>query len=441
MGYRGLLGVALLVVACAPVSPSAAPSASVPAPAPPAAVADAAPPPAGVGDAVATAAAAPAREWVVAWQRRLDLVTQPPRAGNGLLYLFVSNDVLALDAATGEVRWRYTAPRLADSALALGCPCAATTADFHGRDVYVLAGTNELRALDSGTGQARWAQRLGQAITTPTVTAAGVVVVGAVADALGTDFALYGLDEQSGAVRWTLPFERRLIPWAAQDGATVLGATSDQRLVAVDAPSGRLLWTAGLPRGPALPPPERVGGGALPLGADSSVLLLDTATGAERWRAPVADWPGAPLLAGGRVFAATVAGQLVALDPGSGARLWSAGLGEPLYSGGLAHADGTVYVPTLGNALAAVDAAEGRVRWARRVGELLAAPVSEAGALLVGTADGALAVLDPASAEELARLPVGEAVRFSPLVAGDLVYVVADADGGSVLTALRPQAR
>ena len=98
-------------------------------------------------------------------------------------------------------------------------------------------------------------------------------------------------------------------------------------------------------------------------------------------------------------------------------------------------------MPTLGNALAAVDAAEGRVRWARRVGELLAAPVSEAGALLVGTADGALAVLDPASAEELARLPVGEAVRFSPLVAGDLVYVVADADGGSVLTALRPQAR
>jgi outer membrane protein assembly factor BamB len=368
-------------------------------------------------------------------------VTQPPRAGNGLLYLFLGNDVMALDAATGEVRWRYTAPQLADSALALGCPCAATTADFHGRDVYVLAGTNELRALDSRTGQLRWAQRLGQAVTTPTVIAAGVVVVGAVADALGTDFALYGLDERSGAVRWTLPFERRLIPWAAQDGATVLGATSDQRLIAVDAPSGRLLWTAGLPRGPALPPPERVGGGVLPLGADSSVLLLDTATGAERWRAPVADWPGAPLPAADRVFAATVAGQLIALDARSGARLWSAGLDEALYSGGLAHAERTVYVPTLGNALVAVDAEQGRVRWARRLGELLAAPVGQAGALLVGTADGALAVLDPASGDELTRLVVGEAVRFSPMVVDDVVFVIADADGGSVLSALRPQRR
>ncbi|MBX5491046.1 MAG: hypothetical protein IRZ14_07790 [Chloroflexi bacterium] len=52
-----------------------------------------------------------------------------------------------------------------------------------------------------------------------------------------------------------------------------------------------------------------------------------------------------------------------------------------------------------------------------------------------------LAVLDPASGEELARLPVGEAMRFSPVAAGEAVYVVADADGGSVLTALHPQAR
>ncbi len=66
-------------------------------------------------------------------------VTQAPRLGNGLVYAFVGNDVLALDATTGELRWQYVAPDLGEVGAAQGCPCAATTGDFTGQDVYVVA--------------------------------------------------------------------------------------------------------------------------------------------------------------------------------------------------------------------------------------------------------------------------------------------------------------
>jgi outer membrane protein assembly factor BamB len=374
----------------------------------------------------------------VVWQHELRFVTQPPRVGNGLVYAFVGNDVAALDAGTGELRWRYVAPSSSATALTLGCPCATTTADFTGKEVYVLAGANELRALDARTGQARWTQQLGQAITTPTVSADGVVVLGTTEP---TGFALYGLDERTGAGRWKLPVARRLIPWAALDGSTVLVATSDQRLLAVDAPTGRLLWTTTLPPGPALPPPDRVGRGALALGADGGVRLVDTATGGERWSAPLKDWPGAPLHTAARVFAATISGQLVALDEQTGQRLWTVETARSLYSGALAFGEGALYAPSLGHDIVAVEATDGQVRWTRPVGELLAAPAVDQGVLLAGTADGDLVVLAAASGEEWARLPVGETIRFSPVVRDGLVYVVADRREGSRLLALQPQAR
>lgn len=449
-----LVGLVLLAMACAPPAPPGPPRVGASGLAPLATIdaglASARPPTAAVPQALASSAGPAvvaseprpatesAREWTIAWQRQLGFVTQPPRVGNGLLYMFIGNDVAALDARTGEPRWLYRAPRLSDTALTLGCPCASTTADFSGKDIYVLAGANELRALDSRTGEFRWAQQLGQAITTPTVSVEGVVVLGTMES---PGFVLYGLDERSGATRWKLALDRRLIPWVVRDGSTVLGATSDQRLVAVDALSGRLLWTTSLPPGPALPPPDRLSRGALAVGADSSVRLFETTTGRERWSARVRDWPGAPLQADGRVFAATISGQVVALDEHDGRRLWRADLTDSAYSGGLAHATGTLYVPTLGGTLAAVDAADGRIRWTRSIGEVQAAPTAAQGTLLIGTIDGDLAILATASGEVLIRFHLGEAVRFSPVAGEGFVYMVAEGREGSILTALQTQAR
>jgi outer membrane protein assembly factor BamB len=449
---RALFGLMVFILTCTPLARPASNggAASAPGPLPAGDAAAASAPPAVAtapgSDTALPALSEPPRTWTVVWRRELPFVTQPPRPGNGLVYTFVGNDVIALDAGTGEVRWRYTAPAPSETGLTLGCPCATTTADFTGKDVYVLAGANELRALEARTGQLRWARRLGQAITTPTVSAAEVVVLGTV-EAAG--FALYGLDERTGAIRWQLAVDRRLIPWVALDGSTVLGATSDQRLLAVDAPSGRLLWTTSLPPGPALPPPDRVGRGALAIGAERSVWLIDTATGGERWRVETKDWPGAPLQAAARVFAATASGQLVALDEHTGQRQWSVDTGHPLYSSALAFGEGLLYAPSRGREVVAVEAASGQVRWTRPIGELLAAPAVDRGAVLAGTVDGDLVVLAAASGEEWARLPVGESVRFSPVVSGlgepsvspGLVYVVADRRGGSLLIALQPEAR
>ncbi|MBV7410029.1 PQQ-like beta-propeller repeat protein [Maritimibacter sp. DP1N21-5] len=64
----------------------------------------------------------------------------------------------------------------------------------------------------------------------------------------------------------------------------------------------------------------------------------------------------------GMVFASTGGGELVALNPGSGAVIWRQDLGAP-GSGAPTFADGTVYVLNAYNRLLAVTASNGRVQW------------------------------------------------------------------------------
>jgi len=381
---------------------------------------------------------ASARDWQVVWRRPLGFVTQAPRLGNGLVYAFVGEDVVAIDAATGEVRWQYVAPQAAQTSSALGCPCASTTTDFNGKDLYVLAGGNELRALDARTGRARWARPVGEAVVTPTVSFKGIVVVGATKEG-GT--ALHGLDERSGAPRWQTALGSRLIPWLALDGATVLAVTGGRRMWAVDARSGRVRWAADLADA-LLPSPDRVGGGALALttydGVYDGVRVLETASGSERWSVPLEGGALQPLLASGRIFIATFRGQVLALDGHTGQRLWTAETTQPVAGENMVLGEGVLYVPTHDQYLLALDAADGQVRWTQSIGQMISPPVVKHGVLLAGTVDGDLVVLDLVSGNELARVKVGETVLYSPLVDEGLVYVATYTQEGGLLVALRP---
>src|SRR5262249_43947248 len=111
---------------------------------------------------------------------------------------------------------------------------------------------------------------------------------------------------------------------------------------------------------------------------DGTLLALDAATGAGRWRfrpgfevEQIQGWRGAPEAVAGTVYAPSTQG-LYALDAQTGEPRWHAGLG---WIGGVAIADGVVYATTDIAPLAALDAATGVPLWqVRPSGPTVGAP-------------------------------------------------------------------
>lgn len=87
-------------------------------------------------------------------------------------------------------------------------------------------------------------------------------------------------------------------------------------------------------------------------------------------------------------------------------------------------ADGTLYVGSSDGSVRALDPASGAVRWRATVGAKVAAAVAVAGErLLVGAMDGSVVALARGDGRELWRKTLGAAVASAPVVAGDLAFV------------------
>jgi outer membrane protein assembly factor BamB len=107
--------------------------------------------------------------------------------------------LLALDTATGAVRWQWRRPRGTKD----------TSPAVSGQLVYVACcrparASAYLLALDAATGVQRWRRRLRSRVMSSPVIAGGVVYVG------GSGGYLYALDAATGASpRWLAPWGRR----------------------------------------------------------------------------------------------------------------------------------------------------------------------------------------------------------------------------------------
>src|SRR5690606_5299707 len=205
-----------------------------------------------------------------------------PGAGDGLVVAGgLDGDIIALDAASGAERWRAS----------INAEVTAPPAIGQGA-VIVRTDDGRVTAFDAASGERRW-------FWAPAVPA--LVVRGADAPTLGPGYVFVGNDDgvvvalalQDGRVLWQLPVatpegRSELERLADIDGAPVLDGSvlyaSSYRghTVAIDAPSGRPIWTRD--RGGA--------GGGVGVRSDKVVVAdqgdpawgLDKGTGAEAWR-------------------------------------------------------------------------------------------------------------------------------------------------------------
>ena len=195
---------------------------------------------------------------------------------------------------------------------------------FDGDALY--AGTEEglVLRVEPERGQTTWRTHVSGAVRAgPVITPAGLVV------ATTTD-TLYLLDRQSGSVRSRLALAGTVLATPATDGRRVYVATTNGRVVAVDLASWTILW-------------DRAAGDAV-YGAPALVgdTLFVLSRDGHLWRIPV-DAPDAasshaldivatagptPLASG--VLVGSVSGEVLLVDPATGAIGWRAQVTGPI---------------------------------------------------------------------------------------------------------------
>ncbi|GLF97333.1 outer membrane protein assembly factor BamB family protein [Streptomyces yaizuensis] len=218
----------------------------------------------------------------------------------------------ALEARTGVERWSYP---VGDAASCGGVPVRVHCApDGH---VYVAAGTRVL-AVDNASGMVRWHFEAPAVFLSPPAFAPGPAVTGGgvyLADYLGT---VYALDAATGKDRWRIATESRqsIEPVLVTGGHVHVGSGS--ALYTLDAVTGTPLWrfaAGGEVMGSPVVADGRVHFGS----ADHVLYTLDAAGGQLRWKlATGGEITGSPVVRGGVVYACSKDRCVYALDARKG---------------------------------------------------------------------------------------------------------------------------
>jgi outer membrane protein assembly factor BamB len=318
----------------------------------------------------------------VLWRNSTIQGTGRPGVDTAKVYAITADQVVyALDKQTGDIVWRHQVP---------------PSNDLPGADVLalgsrVLVDAKDLYGLDAATGDIIWKFQ-------PSVGAAtGFYLIGEnaghayVGARIGRGY-LYSLNVLTGAQEWVVSIfaddSTRVFDPIVEDGVVYARFTVWRAngvylggAAAVDAATGRLLWSKQLP--PAANPltPMRawsiaVGPAVVIVsGEDGHVFALDRATGGVVWTVPpYVSPPGATIpspdqdiravaISGTTVVIGSNTGFVTAVRVNDGTKVWQATANRGS-TGLLLAADGSdVYVLHAGGQLAAFDVATGTEPW------------------------------------------------------------------------------
>lgn len=239
------------------------------------------------------------------------------------------------------------------------------------------------------------------------------------------------------------------------EGGTLFAADVDGEVVALDATTGREIWSVDIDTEVSGGPGS--GEGLVVVGTvDGEVVALDAATGGKRWTARVSsEVLSTPAVAQGVVVVHSLDGRLTGLDAADGRQRWqyertASGLGlrgssSPVISGGNA------ICGLAGGRLVAVELATGFAVWEttitlpagrtelERVVDILGTPLLLSGQVFVGTYQGEVAALYESSGQVAWRRKVSSysaiATDGSVLFVSDdqsLVWAIDSRDGAAL---------
>jgi outer membrane protein assembly factor BamB len=313
-----------------------------------------------------------------------------------------------------EVRWKFKARDSFEGTAAVAQGVA-----------YVACMDEYFYALDLQTGGLKWKLKTGPVKVAPAVRN-GAVFVG------DMDGIFRCLDAATGKERWKLDTGAEVTSGANFAGDTVLFGCGDETLHCVS-PEGRKLWQFKVPGGPVLGSPAVVANRTFSSGCDSSLHVLDLATGKEV-TAPVnldGQTGAAAAVVGDRLYVGTMTNQVLAVDWRKGEVAWrfeAARRPQPFYASA-AVTDALVIAGSRDKFVYGLDRQTGKEVWSYATwGKVDGSPVVAGRRVYVPSMDGVLYVLDLDKGTELAKHKLGASISASPAV-GEGCLVIGTNEG------------
>lgn len=329
-----------------------------------------------------------------------DRLTATPIIADGRIFTIDSNtDVTAFDVQTGRELWNVElTPDIEDDGHISGGIA------YEAGRVFVGTGFAEVIAIDAASGQTVWRKSVtGPIRSAPTVRGGRVFTV-------TLDNKLHALAAHDGSLLWTHTGSAELAMLlggaspAVDNGVVVVPYTSGE-LAALKVDNGRQLW-------------------------------MDSLTTRRRTdaTAALAHIRANPVIDRGRVFALSHSGLMVSIDLRSGRRIWEKGIGghESFWVAG-----DYLFTLTGDEELAALERNTGRILWVTplprwddpedRTGVITwTGPLLVSDRLIVASSDGVAIAVSPYSGKILGSEDMPDGVSVPPVVAGQTVYFLAD---------------
>lgn len=293
---------------------------------------------------------------VVKWRFHAQDTIFPPAHANGVLYAGSNdNNLYAINAATGEEIWRYSANySVGDTPLIANDRVYTAYSDYTDYEFGLIA-------IDAVSGQESWHIQKSGAIWKP-VSANGVLYAGS-----GTG-ELYSLDAESGQEIWQFRAMDSISTPIIQEDVLYAGST-DNNLYAIDATSGQEIWRFSASEQKATPvfaDGTLYAGSRNFSGPDSLLHAIDATTGALLWTYTASNTIFTPAVAGGIVYAGSGnfdsdPSNLYALDAASGQELWQFPANSYVFSPAVV--SDIVYAGSFDHHLYAIDAFSGDLIW------------------------------------------------------------------------------
>jgi outer membrane protein assembly factor BamB len=218
-----------------------------------------------------------------------------PAVGDSLLYFGSgSGHLFAIEQSTGRLRW---ARSVGDTTDAVFRPVIANGVVYVGVTLYppspgVIG--SRIVALDAASGDVRWTRDLPSLVDKPAAGTRNVLVAGSLLYATSGDGIVHALDVATGQTRWTASRAAPPLSWGlpspaeydsrglALDGNRLYVASATGLIVAVSPVDGVLLWTSPANFG-AVFDLRCDGRSVFAVGAFGPLTVIDATTGAVRW--------------------------------------------------------------------------------------------------------------------------------------------------------------
>lgn len=305
-----------------------------------------------------------------------------------------SGAVAALDLASGAVRWRAT-----------GEPLSAGVGS-DGKLTAVATSSGQVVAYDA-KGEQLWKVQAASAVNVPPAVGDGIVAVRT------TDYRIQAFDAATGKLRWNVQRPgpalalRTSMRLLVQPGLVVAGMPNG-RLMAIDASSGAVRW-------------------------EGSVTAAQGASDLER----ISDIVGAPLAIGSMLCGVSYQGRTTCFDVSQGGRpIWSRDVSSAT---GMATDGHSLYLPDRRDVVHALDLKDGHPLWQQDalLNRRLSTPAVVGRAVALGDYQGYVHFLARSDGQLLARLQLGSGPISSALVASPRGLLVQTGEGRLVLVGVR----